>query len=112
MVALNSSTVQVSWDPPPQDKQNGPVNGYVLSIFGVNSHEEFEIDTDQSSNITLFSLHPFYTYSYTIAAVGIGIGPYSSAVLFQMPEEGRFIQEFLCLAYISFYLLNSYSLQG
>lgn len=88
VVALSSSTVQVSWDPPPRDKLNGPINGYVLSIVGVNSHEEFEIDTNRSSNITFSSLHPFYTYSYTIAAVGIGIGPYSSAVLFQMPEDG------------------------
>ena len=89
MVALNSSTVQVSWDPPQPHEQNGPINGYVLLIAGINSDEDFELQAGQDPHVlTVPSLHPFYAYTYTIAAVTTGIGPYSPALSFQMPEEG------------------------
>lgn len=90
VIALNSSTVQVSWDPPLIHTQNGPISGYVLSITGINSDEEFELYSYQDINtIIVTNLHPFYTYTYTIAANGTGVGPFSPALSLQMPEEGK-----------------------
>ena len=92
-MALNSSTVRVSWDPPQLNKQNGPIDGYILKISGIQSNEVFELNTAQSPNIlTVFNRYPFYTYTYTIAAIGTGIGPYSPALSFQMPEDGIYTQ--------------------
>ncbi|CAI8041621.1 Tyrosine-protein phosphatase Lar [Geodia barretti] len=88
VVALNSSTTQVSWDPPLSETQNGPISGYVVQISGINTDEDFEIQSYEGPNtFTVSNLHPFYAYAYTIAAIGTGIGPYSTALVFQMPEE-------------------------
>jgi hypothetical protein len=88
VVALNSSTTQVSWDPPLSETQNGPISGYVLQISGINTDEDFEIQSYEGPNtFTVSNLHPFYAYAYTVAAIGTGIGPYSTALVFQMPEE-------------------------
>ena len=90
VVALNSSTTQVSWDPPLSETQNGPISGYVVQIIGINTDEDFEIQSYEGPNtFTVSNLHPFYAYAYTIAAIGTGIGPYSTALVFQMPEEGK-----------------------
>jgi receptor-type tyrosine-protein phosphatase Q len=87
VVALNSSAVQVSWDPPPPHTQNGPIRGYLLMIAGANTDEEFEKRTDKDTNsVTVLNLHPFYGYTYTIAAIGIAVGPYSPSLTFKMPE--------------------------
>ena len=90
VMALNSSTVQVTWGPPQPHTQNGPINGYILLIVGINSDEETELFVGQSGlDLTVLSLHPFYTYTYTIAALSTnGVGPYSSPLSLQMPEEG------------------------
>ena len=89
VMALNSSSVQVSWDPPLPHTQNGPIAGYSLKVDGVNTEENFELVSDDGPNaIIVPQLHPFYSYTYTIAAIGIGPGPYSPALTLQMPEEG------------------------
>ena len=91
VIALNSSTVQVSWEPPPLYTQNGPIGGYILSVTGISSDENFEIFSHQGPNVLIISyLHPFYTYTYTIAAIGTGVGPFSPALSLQMPEEGNY----------------------
>lgn len=62
----------------------------MLQITGINTEEEFEIQSYEGPNdVTVPNLHPFYAYTYTIAAIGIGIGPYSTVLVFQMPEEGK-----------------------
>ena len=90
VVALNSSTAQVSWDPPVPETQNGPISGYVLQITGIDTDDNFELRSyDDPNTVIVSKLHPFYAYSYTIAAIGIGVGPFSTALVFQMPEEGK-----------------------
>lgn len=43
--------------------------------------------TEESINIT--NRHPYYRYSYIVAAVTVGQGPYSAATLIHMPEAGK-----------------------
>ena len=46
--------------------------------------------TDGVTTITLSSLHPHYVYSFTVAAVtSVGVGPYATAGLIQMPQDGE-----------------------
>ena len=98
VVAMGSSTVEVSWDPPQPEKQNSPLSEYILVVAGIDSDEEYELRPSPEANeITISSLHPFYTYTYTIAAVTTGVGPYSPAVSFQMPEEGIAHEPYLVL---------------
>ena len=43
-------------------------------------------------NTTILSvptLHPFYTYTCIVAAVTVGVGPYSATVEVELPEDGK-----------------------
>lgn len=90
VVALNSRSVQASWTEPEADHHNGLIVDYILLLSGLDSDEVYELQSDGNTFVkTLSSLHPFYTYTLSIAAVTIDIGPFSSAVVFQMPEDGK-----------------------
>ena len=49
-----------------------------------------------ATSVTVPSLHPFYTYACTIAAVTIGEGPYSVELSITLPEDGTYV----CLMYV------------
>ena len=42
----------------------------------------------EATNLTVNSLHPYYTYSCIVAAETTGLGPYSHPVDIQLPETG------------------------
>ena len=42
----------------------------------------------EATNLTVNSLHPYYTYSCIVAAETTGLGPYSHPVDVQLPETG------------------------
>ena len=48
----------------------------------------------------LSDLHPFYTYSFLIAAVTIGPGPVGETFTIQMPQSGMFNVDALDLSLI------------
>jgi receptor-type tyrosine-protein phosphatase Q len=77
--ATSSTSIEVTWDPPTRHLQNGYVVEYRVT--------ERETDTGTVSrwtvtdtSLTVTSLHPYYEYTYSIAAVTVGIGPYSTAI--------------------------------
>ena len=43
-----------------------------------------------NTHITLADLHPFYTYSCSVAAETIDIGPFTAELTTQMPEDGKY----------------------
>ena len=89
IVAINSSSVEVSWEPPQADMRNGIIVKSIVRITGVDTEEMFVLNTDEDTGVIVATnLHPFYTYTYAIASFTIGIGPFSPAVPFQMPQEG------------------------
>ena len=45
--------------------------------------------TVTDTSLTLTSLHPYYVYSFSLAAVTVGIGPYSTAVNVTTDEAGE-----------------------
>ena len=48
----------------------------------------------------LSDLHPFYTYSFLIAAVTIGPGPVGETFTIEMPQSGMFNVDALDLSLI------------
>lgn len=84
---INATTLSLSWSPPVPERRNGLIQRYVVSIT------ELETGTTQLYNSTQGSIviggrHPFYRYSYIVAAETIGRGPYSVASMTHMPEAG------------------------
>ena len=87
--ANSSSTLNLTWFPPPVDKQNGNIINYRIIMTEVETTINFEF----YSNLTylyLSDLHPYYSYTFTIAAITISEGPFSSDHTVLMPEDGEF----------------------
>ena len=86
-LVLNSTLVYLSWLPPNEDQHNGDIRHYNIWIVEHHSGREFQLN---STNITTIyaSLHPAYTYSFTVAAVTVELGPYSDPAIATMPEDG------------------------
>ena len=51
----------------------------------------------ENTHITLADLHPFYTYSCSVAAETIYIGPFTAELTTQMPEDGKYNPNFFSL---------------
>ena len=84
--ATDTSSLFLQWAPPDAEGVNGIIRHYNISITEVDTGiVSYHIST--SFTFTLNELHPFYTYTCTIAAVTIGAGPITS-LTFQMPEDG------------------------
>ena len=48
-----------------------------------------------NTQVTLQSLHPYYTYTCRVAAVTTGPGPYTGNLTIQLPEDGMIINIYL-----------------
>lgn len=84
-----SDTILLSWEPPPVEEQNGAIQSYVIEVTEIDSGREYNV-TSLVTTHAVGSLHPYYTYSFRIAAVTIGIGPYSLPVNTTTLEAGKY----------------------
>ena len=89
VVASTSTSVTLSWAPPPTQYQNGVIMGYTLQVF--NAQQSLLRETNISSNgSTVNSLLPFTTYLFRVAAMTVvGRGPYSEYLTVLTKEDGR-----------------------
>ena len=89
-VASTSTSVTLSWAPPPTQFQNGVIMGYTLQVF--NSQQGLLRETNTSSNgSSVNSLRPYTTYLFRVAAMTVaGRGPYSGSVTVVTEEGGRY----------------------
>lgn len=86
---IDSTSIFLSWEPPPQEHQNDAVTGYLVNITEVETGNTSQLYTS-STSITLSSLHPSYTYIWSIAAVTIGPGPFSQNIILRtLPARKR-----------------------
>ena len=85
--AVNSTTIQLQWEPPPSADQNGVIRSYIINISVAETGSCFQ-RTSETTALYISNLHPFYTYTLTVAAVTIGPGPYGLMLTVQMPEDG------------------------
>ena len=88
VVALSATELYITWQPPVFSQQNGIIRSYVL-IVSILERGTSEQLTSTEPQLMLHDLHPFYMYSFFIAAVTIGPGPFSEIFSIQMPEAGE-----------------------
>ena len=88
VVAVDSRTFTLGWNPPLPDDHNGIITEYRISVTGTETEETTQFVTVETA-LTVQSLHPYYTYTCAVAAFTILEGPYSSAISVTMPQDGK-----------------------
>ena len=86
--AASATSLLLSWSPPPDRTHNGMIRMYSVRVVETDTGFEFYHDTTDS-NTALNSLHPYYTYACSVAAVTVAYGPYSESTNIQTKEDGK-----------------------
>ena len=88
MVAVDSTTLLLSWNELPLPDRNGIIREYIIRLKVVGSGETTEYSA-VTGPYSITDLHPDYTYSGKVAAVtAVGTGPFSSDIQVRLPEAG------------------------
>ena len=87
--AVTSTSVDLSWSPPPTEHHNGIIRQYIVRVVVQDTGEIFIHSTVQLS-ITVGSLHPYYTYNFSVSAVTVVPGPYSVPLIVQTLPDSKF----------------------
>ena len=98
---VNSRSVHLSWSPPLREHYNGVIRQFSINITEADTGRRFQL-ISVGTSFTVSSLHPFYTYSFQIAAYTVNLGPFSEPSLLQMPQDGKDV--FLATTMKVFYL--------
>ena len=84
---LDSTSLVVSWEPPQLELRNGVIQRYTIRITELETGAVTTLYTEETT-VNVTSLHPFYTYSCSVAAETTVLGPFSYPVEIQLPESG------------------------
>lgn len=86
-IAVDSTTIQLSWSAPDSDDHNGIISEYRVNVTEIETGQEFQRAVTTTS-VVIATLHPFYTYTWTVTAVTVGEGPYSPPSTLSTPQDG------------------------
>ena len=83
---INSSALQVLWDAPVFEEQNGLIRFYQLLITEIERETQLSITVADELKAIVSDLHALYSYQVQVAASTVEIGPFSELVTWQLPE--------------------------
>ena len=90
VMSVHPGSLNISWDPPPDIDQNGPITGYVIRYTGVGSNVTMDEIVNSRHTYTIVELLPFVNYSVEMAAINVnGTGPFSDPVVQLSGHEGK-----------------------
>ncbi len=90
MLVLDPRTVNITWQPPPEDQRNGLIQSYVVVVSEVaqDADAEHTLDTEELSAV-VGGLHPYRLYNCKVAAVtSAGRGVFNTTTK-RLPEDGK-----------------------
>ena len=87
-IALDSRSIALSWNPPPDEFLNGILRQYQIEVVEEDTPREFSVNTS-SNQYLLSSLHPFYTYDISVTATTVGNGPFSDSIDITTHQDGE-----------------------
>ena len=75
-VAVSSTSIRITWSPPPFEEQNGVIRFYYINVTELQTGhtQQFTAYGDETLQIVNL-LHPFYIYECSVAAFTVGVGP-------------------------------------
>ena len=87
VTALSSTSLSLSWLPPPSIDQNGIIQEYRVTITEFETGNVREL-TSTATTLVVPSLHPYYNYECVVSAYTVGQGPFTENVTVQTFEDG------------------------
>ena len=88
----SNTLIDLSWDPPPAIDINGVIQYYSIRVLeSETSHSWSFVHSENVTEITVGSLHPYYTYQCRVAAFTVGLGPFTDALHVQTEEAGKLL---------------------
>ena len=92
VMSAHPGSLNISWDPPPEIDQNGPITGYVIRYSRDGSNVTMEDTVINRRTYTITELLPYVNYSVEIAAMNVnGTGNYSDPVIELSGHEGTYV---------------------
>lgn len=88
VTAVSSTSILLTWSPPPLATHNGIIRDYRVDITEVDSGMVLVLYSI-TTFLTVTSLHPFYTYLCRVSAFTVEDGPYSENVEVFTLEDGE-----------------------
>ena len=90
-VAVNSTSIEVTWAPPAVADRNGVITAYLVQLVEVPTGELLNFtQTMDRLEIVITALHPHYDYECSVAAsTSVGDGPYSQPITETTLQDGR-----------------------
>ena len=87
---VTSTGFVLSWNAPPPESRNGVVRHYIISCIEHETGAVFQRLTANSTAERLIdSLHSFYSYTCSVAAVTVEEGPFSFNVTITTAQDGE-----------------------
>lgn len=86
--AVSPSSVNLTWSPPPVASRNGIIREYQINITEIDTGRVLLLYST-TSQLTVTSLHPFYTYVCRVSASTVEYGPYSESIQITTFEDGK-----------------------
>ena len=85
---VDSSTAVLQWIPPTSQNHNGVIRGYTVNVTALNVGSFRQVGVTGTTAV-IVSLVPSFTYTLSVAAYTVAIGPYSAPVNITMPQDGK-----------------------
>jgi len=89
-LAITSTFITLSWNPPEASLQNGVIRSYIVSIQEEDTGRNFTRDST-NTELNVGNLHPFYFYHFAVAAVTTSQGPFANEYILQTLEDGKYM---------------------
>ena len=88
-VSSNSTSIHLSWNPPPVEQQNGEIDFYIVVCIELNTGATLSRHRTEMTDTTITGLHPYYTYRCNVSAITVGEGPFSDSVEVTTLEDSK-----------------------
>ena len=88
VLVANPTAVQIEWYPPREEDRNGVIQIYIINITEFDTGDSWQLTVEDDTDAFIPSLHPFYSYSFSVAAQTSALGPFTAPTIVEMPEDG------------------------
>ena len=86
--AVTATSITLNWQLPPEENLNGVVRFYYVFVTELESGSSYR-ENSNTTNYLVENLHPFYTYTLSVAAVTVAVGPTSDSIIVQTSETSE-----------------------